>query len=216
MRQMKPRRTGWRTGALAGARICLRVGLLVGLLMAVASAARAQSGAFSLPLEKHAHEFAITSGAAMDLPGGTRGGEYLSIQIRMGRVLLNSVGTRPFRGSLETAMEFEPVFLIRQQGAIYGVGAAPTMLQWNFESGGKVVPYINVASGMLLTSEKFPRGASHFNFTPQGGFGAYWFRSSRRAWIFGLRYHHISNAGMTKYNPGHNALYFHSGMSWWK
>lgn len=168
------------------------------------------------PAEQRAREIAVTTGGAMDLPGGAAGGEYWATQLRFGRVMFAPVGPGFLRGTLEAAMEVEPAVLIRQRETILGIGVTPSLLQWNFAAPDRVIPFIQVGSGMLLTTAKFPRGTSHFNFTPQGGIGVYWFRSPRRAWILGLRYHHTSNAGFTKFNPGHNALYFYAGLSWWR
>ena len=195
---------------------------LCALAMLAPIAARAQSGAYSLPTEKHAREFAITTGFATDLPGGAKGGNYWTAQIRFGRTLLSP---RVLRGALEVATELEPVKIFRQQGFIYGLESTP-LLQWNISTGGRLTPFINAGSGVLLTSAKFPRQRStpensiptttHLNFTPQGGVGAYWFSSSTRAWVMGVRFHHTSSAGLTRYNPGHNALYIHAGIAWWR
>ena len=103
-------------------------------------------------------------------------------------------------------------------GVTYGGGFNPFFWQYNFTSAPQqhLVPYLQLGAGMLFTSREFPAGTSSFNFTPQGGIGAYWFAKPDRAISFGVRYHHISNAGITKPNPGHNALYFYGGLSWWR
>ena len=168
---------------------------------------------YPLPAEKHSRELAITTGFATDLPGGTKGGNYWTAQLRMGRTLL---APRALHGALEAAIEVEPAMILHQDGFIYGAGFTPVLLQWNVATRGRVTPFINAGAGVLVTSEKFPRGTSHFNFTPQGGIGVYAFTSATRAWVLGVRYHHISNSGLTKYNPGHNALYVHAGLSWWR
>ena len=105
---------------------------------------------------------------------------------------------------------------ISRPANVYGGGINPFFWQYNFTSHPRVVPYIQLGGGMLFTTQDFPAGTSSFNFTPQGGIGAYWFQRPRRAVNFGVRYNHISNAGITKPNPGHNALYFYGGLSWWR
>lgn len=191
----------------------LTIRLLVSGLLAGGCTARAQSDTYSLPAEKHARELALTTGFATDLPGGTRGGNYWTAQIRMGRTLL---APRALHGALEAAIELEPAMVLHQHGFIYGAGFTPFLMQWNIATGTRVTPFLNAGGGILLTSEKFPQETSHFNFTPQGGVGAYIFTSSTRAWVLGVRFHHISNAGLTRHNPGHNALYVHGGISWWR
>jgi hypothetical protein len=173
----------------------------------------AQESAYSLPTEKHSRELALTTGFAVDLPGGSRGGDYWTAQLRMGRTLF---APRALRGALEAAFEVEPAMILRQDGFLYGVGLTPLLLQWNVNTGSRLAPFVNAGAGLLLTSAKFPRDTTHVNFTPQGGVGAYWFSSSTRAWVVGLGFHHTSNSGLASSNPGHNALYLHAGLSWWR
>ena len=195
-------------GRLNGCVVHVWRAALLTATLAAASAAHAQSDAYSLPVEKHSRELAITTGFATDLPGGTKGGNYWTAQLRMGRTLL---APRALHGALEAAIEIEPAMILHQDGFIYGAGFTPVLLQWNVATHGKVKPFINAGAGMLITNAKFPRGTSHFNFTPQGGIGVYAFTSSTRALVLGVRFHHISNSGLTRYNPGHNALYLHAG-----
>jgi len=103
-------------------------------------------------------------------------------------------------------------------GTVYGGGFNPFFWQYNFTSSSqqRVIPYLQLGGGMLFTTRDFPAGTSTFNFTPQGGIGAYWFAKPNRAVSFGVRYHHISNAGISHPNPGHNSLYFYAGLSWWR
>ena len=133
---------------------------------------------------------------------GFSGGPTLPKGCTATKALLSTSGA----GSL-TINESEP---------IYGGGITPFYWQYNFTSHPRLVPYINLGGGMLFTTQDFPAGTSSFNFTPQAGLGAYWFTRPDRAVNIGLRYHHISNAGISKPNPGHNALYFYAGLSWWR
>ena len=168
------------------------------------------------PVQRHATEWAAITGGAADLPGGARGGSFWAAQLRWGKVLTAPHGPGPLRGTLEYAFEIVPAMVLHQNGAVYGGGFNPFFWQYNFTSHRRVVPYLQVGGGMLWTSRDFPAGTSSFNFTPQGGVGAYWVRTERSAIGFGVRYHHISNAGITKPNPGHNALYLYGGFSWWR
>ena len=137
---------------------------------------------------------------------------------------LNGQSSSPPHGCAVTSVVLDTTstqpssFSINDASILYGGGFNPFFWQYNFvhDSQQRFVPYIQAGAGMLFTTEKFPAGTSQFNFTPQGGFGAYWFSSEHRAASFGVRYHHISNAGITKPNPGHNSLYFYAGLSWWK
>jgi hypothetical protein len=106
-----------------------------------------------------------------------------------------------------------------QSETVFAAGFNPLMLQYNF--GGdrperRLFPFLQFGGGMLFSTDDIPAGTSQFNFTPQGGVGVYWAGSDRPSVVVGLRYHHISNAGRVRPNPGHNALYFYGGLSWWR
>ena len=184
----------------------------------------AQSADTASPAERFSTEWGFTTGGATDLPGGARGGEFWAMQLRWGKVLTPQYGPGVLRGTFEYAVEIVPTMVLRQarfhpsqpSGGIFGGGFNPIVLQWNFTSHDRFVPFFQIAGGTLWTTRDFPHGASSFNFTPQGGIGAYWFARTNRAVSFGVSYHHISNAGITKPNPGHNALYFYGGLSWWR
>jgi len=206
----------------------------------------AQSADQPAPFVRHSAEWGFTTGGAADLPGGARGGEFWAMQLRWGKVLTAPHGPGPLRGTLEYAFEIVPAMVLRKTtigtpeppcpapsshffdpcafsvpgapaaGTAFGGGFNPFFWQYNFTSHPRIVPYFQLGAGMLFTSRDFPAGTSSFNFTPQAGIGGYWFAKPDRAVSFGVRYHHISNAGLSKPNPGHNALYFYGGLSWWR
>ena len=74
----------------------------------------AQSSASPSPAERHATEWAFTTGGAMDLPGGAQGGEFWALQLRWGKVLTAPHGPGPLRGTLEYAFEVVPAMVLRQ------------------------------------------------------------------------------------------------------
>jgi hypothetical protein len=120
------------------------------------------------------------------------------------------------RGALQYNFEIVPAMVIRESSTVFGGGFTPVLMQYNFASGRRVLPFLQAGAGMLFTTRDVPDDTSPFNFTPQGGIGAYWLLRPRFAAVVGLRYHHISNAGTAGRNPGHNSLYFYSGFSWWR
>jgi hypothetical protein len=195
--------------------LLLAAAVMISGWMAAADA-EAQSAASPEPARKNATELAVFSGGAVDLPGGARGGEFWTMQLRWGQILTAPHGPGALRGTLEFVLEAVPAMLLSQDGTIYGAGINPFFWQYNFTLHPHLVPYIQVGGGMLLTTSEFPADTSSFNFTPQAGFGVYWFTQPDRALSFGVRYHHTSNAGIRKPNPGHNALYFYGGLSWWR
>lgn len=181
-----------------------------------AGQAEAQSAAAPQAARKRATELAVFSGGAMDLPGGARGGQFWAMQLRWGKILTAPHGPGALRGTLQFVLEAVPAMVLSQDGSIYGAGINPFFWQYNFTSHPRLVPSLQFGGGVLLTTRPFPADTSSFNFTPQAGFGAYWFARPDRALSFGVRYHHISNAGIRKPNPGHNALYLYGGLSWWR
>jgi len=178
------------------------------------------------PSEQGSTEWGWTTGGGARIAGGAREGNFWATQLRWGRVLTDPRGPGILRGTIEYAFEVVPAMvMVRSEAGIagtdssetvFGGGFNPLMLQYNFTSGQRIVPFAQAGGGMLFTTDDVPAGTAQFNFTPQGGVGLYWLRGDQASLVFGVRYHHISNAGRVKPNPGHNALYFYGGMSWWR
>lgn len=178
------------------------------------------------PAEKGSTEWAWTTGGGARIAGGAREGNFWTMQLRWGRVLTEPRGPGVLRGTLEYAFEVVPALVMVQSETgvsrtvfsrtIFGGGFNPLLLQYNFTRGRRFVPFLQAGGGMLFSTDDIPAGTAQFNFTPQGGVGVYWLRGARPSFVFGVRYHHISNAGRVQPNPGHNALYFYGGMSWWR
>jgi hypothetical protein len=174
------------------------------------------AGSSEFPNLKGTNEWGWNSGGAASIPGGVGDSGFWTLNLRWGRVLTDVHGPVPLRGSLEYAVEVVPAFAIKQSTTVFGYGVTPLLLQYNFAASRRLVPFIQAGAGMLFTREKVPENTSDFNFTPQGGFGVYWLRGKRSSLELGMRYHHISNAGTARRNPGHNGLYFYTGISWWR
>ena len=164
-------------------------------------------------------EWSVMTGIGARIGGGAREGNFWALQLRWGRVLTAPRGSGVLRGSLEYAFELVPALVMAQSNTVFGAGLNPIMLQYNFGgngSGGRVFPFLQVGSGMLFSTDDIPAGTAQFNFTPQGGAGIYWMGADRPSIVFGVRYHHISNAGRVRPNPGHNAIYIYGGLAWWR
>jgi len=204
----------------------LECGLVLGLwiiqvVVAVAGTAASSPSqesetAVHSPVAKGANEWGWMTGGALDLPGGAMNRGLWMLDLRWGRVITGVHGPGPLRGSLEYALEVVPALVVRQSTPVFGGGFNPLLLQYNFVASRRIVPFIQVGAGTLFTERTVPASSSQFNFTPQGGFGAYLFHWHTSAVSVGVRYHHISNAGIRRPNPGVNSMYFYSGFSWWK
>jgi len=165
---------------------------------------------------KGATEWGWNIGGATGIPGGSNKRSFWTLNLHWGRVLTAAWGHGPLRGTLEYTVEIVPVFMTRESNNVFGGGITPVLLQYNFDYSRRFVPFIQAGAGTLLTTQRVPEDTSRFNFTPQGGVGIYWFRWPRSALELGVRYHHMSNGGLTGRNPGHNGLYFYTGVSWWR
>lgn len=62
--------------------------------------------------------------------------------------------------------------------------------------------YIDGGAGILGTTESVPEPGSTFNFTPQVGLGSTFNINDEQRVMLGVRWHHISNAGLYSPNPG--------------
>jgi hypothetical protein len=159
------------------------------------------------------------TGAGARIAGGAREGNFWAMQLRWGRILTPPRGPGALRGSLEYAFEVVPALVMAQSGTVFGGGFNPLMLQYNFagETGQRrFFPFVQFGGGLLFSTDDIPARAAQFNFTPQAGLGIYWTGPDQPSLVMGLRYHHISNAGRVRLNPGHNAIYAYGGVSWWR
>jgi lipid A 3-O-deacylase len=110
--------------------------------------------------------------------------------------------------------------------SVHGASVTPFLLRWNFmkKDTNRLVPWVQLGSGLVWTSQIFPQGygnplvkTSRINFTPQVGFGENFFVRKKQSINLGVRAVHITNFGLTTYDPGVNVvLEFTAGYSWWK
>lgn len=73
--------------------------------------------------------------------------------------------------------------------------------------------YIDGGAGLIGTTNNVPSSGSSFNFTPQVGGGATIRISEKKHLMFGLRWHHISNAELFEGNPGLDSLMGYVGLN---
>jgi len=64
--------------------------------------------------------------------------------------------------------------------------------------------YGEISSGPMWSAREVPAGTSQFNFLSQGGFGAIVGSRWQTPVMIGVRFAHISNAGLARHNPGMN------------
>ena len=176
----------------------------------------------SNPLAGEPWDFGIWAGGGLSVPGGTKDTQAFNFGLRFGKVLTGINGSGWLRGNFEWSADLMPVYYIWQPdikagGRVvlpgknaFGWGVNPLNLQWNFGSHN-FRPYAELGGGTLSTSVDVPATTSTFNFVTHGGIGVRLFRSAKNALNMSVRYEHISNAGLTRPNPGINTVQFGIG-----
>jgi len=189
----------------------MRLAVIVVLFSAVAVAQDTVT-----PLKKGAWELGVWAGGGRSVAGGVRDINLWNGGFRLGKVLSQERGPGFLRGNLQWAMDVSPAYIITQGSTVHGIAISPLLTKWNFAPGSRVRPYIELGNGLVFTSQRVPPGASTFNFSTQAAFGLQVFRRENQAFSLGIRYEHISNAGLEPLNPGINSIQFRAGFSWFR
>ena len=98
--------------------------------------------------------------------------------------------------------------------SVYGFGAAPIGLKFNFRRNRRVQPFGQATGGFLYFSRQAPvDNSSRFNFTFDFSGGVQIVNSSRRSFTIGYKYQHISNGNTGTFNPGVDVQMIFAGFS---
>lgn len=179
----------------------LRIAGWAAILLLCAAGAFAQVGP-----QQGGSEIQLWTAGGHSVSGGRGNTGIFDAGLRYGWVLLDSHGPSFLRGRFEYALDAVPMYLIFQPTNVaYGVGLNPLNLKWNFERRGRVVPYTELTGGLLFTTHNVPANTSRINFTPSAALGFHYL-GDRFAWTLEGRYLHISNAGLSRLNPGVNTF----------
>lgn len=215
------------------ARLILCAGMLC--VCALAPQACGQSSAESV----RKNEFGIWGGYSFDSPHvfGVSSNRRLGLlALRYGRAIHSWQNI-----SLEYTVDIFPLVLVDQptvmtiytpgpppltiyqdigREAVYGGGINPIGLKLNFLHQRRFEPYLGSSLGLVTSVRPIPLdvpGEDQFNFTFDFQAGFERFNSSRnRAWMFGYRYQHISNAYRSSINPGMDGNVIYFGYSFFK
>jgi len=187
------------------------------VILAVLSVSALAQSLPSDSLQPGAWELGLWTGGGHSVSGGTARTSVWNAGVRVGKVLTDEHGPGWLRGNLEYAVDFIPAYLlVFPSRTSYAGGFDPFILKWNFTSGRKVAPYLELGGGVLLSLDNLPPGTSNVNFTPQASFGVQIFTREKRAVSLAAKYVHISNAGLATPNPGINTIQFSIGYHWFK
>jgi hypothetical protein len=179
------------------------------LLAAFAAPARAQTGP-----ETGGNELEIWTTGGHGTNGRTQHTGVWTAGFRYGWIITEPHGPSFLRGRFEYAVDAVPVFVVFQPtNTAYGAAINPFALIWNFDTHGRVVPYIDLGGGALFTSTQVPPGTSRINFTTAGALGLH-FLARKATWTADVRFMHISDAGLTNPNPGINTVQLRLGIGW--
>ena len=161
--------------------------------------------------EEGGHELEVWTGGGHSVSGGTRDTSVWNAGVRYGWVLTAPHGPGFLSGRFEYAVDAVPAFVVFQRAnTAYGAGVNPFALKWIFATRGNVEPYLELNGGTLFTNHEVPAGTSTVNFTSSAALGVHFF--GKLAWTAEVRYMHISNAGLTKPNPGINTVQVRVGI----
>jgi hypothetical protein len=164
--------------------------------------------------ETDGNEIEIWTAGGHGTNGVTQHTGVFSVGFRYGWVITAPHGPGLLRGRFEYAVDAVPVFLVFQRtDTAYGAAVNPFALIWNFDTQGRVLPYIELGGGALFTSTQVPAGTSRVNFTTAGAVGAH-ILTKKLTWSADIRFMHISNAGLQRLNPGINTAQLRLGVSW--
>ena len=181
-------------------------------LLAAISLLRAASVLAQVGPEQGGSEVQVWTAGGHSVSGGRGNTGIFDVGLRYGWVLLDSHGPSLLRGRFEYAIDAVPMYLIFQPtNTAYGVGLNPLNLKWNFERHGKFVPYTELSGGLLFTTHDVPTNTSSINFTPSAAVGFHYL-GDRFAWTLEGRYLHISDAGLSRLNPGLNTFELRIGL----
>ena len=126
--------------------------------------------------------------------------------VRYGWILSGPHWPGILRGRFEYAIDVVPLFVVFQPAnTAYGLSFNPLGLKWNFEHRGRISPYLELGGGALFTNHNVPAYTNNVNFTPSAAFGTH-ILAEKYNWSIELRYLHISNAGLERFNPGLNTV----------
>jgi hypothetical protein len=189
----------------------LMFGIALGLVPATASA---QSPRPAVAALFHS-EWVVIGGSGRSIATDRRAGrEQAFYAIEWGRVVTGEHGPGVLRGRLEMAVEVTPLFLAFQSDRAEGAGLSPLMFRWNLREGGRLSPFLEIASGIVATNHDLPEGTTRMNFASHAGVGARIRVAGRWGAVAGYRFQHLSNGNTASRNPGINSNIGYLGVAY--
>ncbi len=88
-------------------------------------------------------------------------------------------------------------------------------LRYNFATGTRLIPYLDVGAGVSLTEIREPDLGGAFQFNLQAVTGANYFVRDDLSVNIGIQYLHLSSLNINQPNNGLNTLGFYLGVQWY-
>jgi hypothetical protein len=170
-------------------------------------------------LVKGTNEFGLWAGGSPDssrIFGNTEDRKLVLFALRYGRVLAawDWVSLEYTLDIFPAAVVFEPDRVRRGSSTIYGAGLSPLGFKITFAQQSWIQPFVAASVGFLYFEDDIPvPDSSRFNFTPEIGLGVQFFLAPKRALTLGYKLHHMSNAHISRSNPGMDSHVFYVGFS---
>ncbi len=144
-------------------------------------------------------------------PSANRSAVYFLPQL--GLVVTDEIGSGWAAGNIEVLVE--PLAAHYYQPFSASAFGGSLVVKYNFLDFGRWMPFWDAGAGMLWTdlAPRIPEQSTQFNFVLQTGPGVSYFMTENLAMTFGIRFHHISNAGIGNRNIGLNGCLFNVGIS---
>jgi hypothetical protein len=180
-------------------------------------------------IQKRWNEWGVWGGISFDAPtvfGTTPSARFGNIGLRYGRVLAAS-RTVAFEWTIDAVplailsndrFVFVPgTGYVGNRKTVYGAGASPIGLKFNFRRNRRVQPFGQATGGFLYFSQQVPvAGASQYNFTFDFSGGVQIVNSNRHSFTIGYKFQHISNGSTAPFNPGVDVQMICGGFSLFK
>ncbi len=210
----RPTLTSWR---LAAHSLFIIISFIpLACISSLAQSDQTASNKEPTPFHRGTNEWGLHTGWGVSIAGGAGNRSYWMLVGRWGYILIDELGNGPLRGNLQYGIEVIPVLVMSQSSTIYAAGFSPLQIRYNFIAIRRLVPYVEIGGCILGSAEPLPENTSRLNFLTHGGVGLQLLHHQSRTFQIGMRYQHISNAGIAERNPGINSLYFFTGLSWWR
>lgn len=155
----------------------------------------------------------VGMGYGIKIFGARERHDLLPMTVSYGRMVGDVVGGGHwYGGNFEVRGE---VFLAPQVNSdgYWTIGLTPH-LRYNFATGTRWIPYVDVGMGIAFTEIRAPDLGSSFQFNEQAAVGVNYFFTNDVAVNFEIHFLHISSAGLSKPNQGVNTLGPCIGVNW--